>query len=492
MAESHQGTEQHSGSEESERKNEETIDKPFKVYKRRWLMLIIVFVLNLSNGALWISFATITFQTTNYFEVSTNAVNWFSLIFFITTIPFMFIAMWVVDRFGFKAGVQSGCFLNAAGSIIRLLGMFDYVSSRHTQYVVVMTGQTVASLAQPFAMSLPTKVSEVWFPQTQRTLSTTIGALGNPLGFMVASLIAPIVVSDEDDVPIPNYIFSALGIFAGLLGLLVWRSKPATPPSSTADKPDRLSSDYSYARSLKEVLKNKSFVVLMFAVGGGMGLLSGLQTMMDQMLCSWGYSDDFAGICCAVMVVGGFVGAAVFSYIVERTKLYEELINILFAITVIIAIIFIMIFHIRDIEWVLAVVSTVLGFLAVGIYPMCLEVGVETTYPIDESISTGAIVVMGQILGAAFVLIMEALEVPLTAGQVRYQNCQSETTQPANMNNAGLFVVACATVLSVAMLIFFRPKYLRLEAERMAKVMTNAPSTATITSQETILPNEHM
>lgn len=73
--------------------------------------------------------------------------------------------------------IQLGCALNATGSIIRLFGTFDFVPES-ARYPVAITGQTVASLAQPFAMSMPTKVSESWFSDQQRTFSTAIGAMG--------------------------------------------------------------------------------------------------------------------------------------------------------------------------------------------------------------------------------------------------------------------------------------------------------------------------
>lgn len=457
--------------------------RQFKIYKRRWLMLFIVFFLNVSNGAIWISFATITNSAGAYFKVSNSSVDWFSLVFFITTIPFMFIAMWVMDKLGFKVGVLIGCFLNFTGSLVRIIGTLDI--PLHMQYPIVLTGQTIASLAQPFAMSLPTKVSEVWFAEDQRTFSTALCAMGNPLGFMVGSLISPLIVVDYSDVPVMNDVIGAIGMAAGVLGILVRESKPPLPPSRTADKPD-IAEDHSYLQSLKLMAMNKDFMVLMFAVGGGMGLVSALQTMMEQMLCPWGYEDGFAGICCAVMVLGGFVGAGVFSFIAEKTKHFEEIINIGYAATVLICIVFMLINHIRNIGYAIAILSGIMGFLAVGIYPVCLEAGVEVTYPVDETVSAGLIVVAGQVLGTVFVLVMEALVQPLSYDQKKYEKCSSgSNTEAENMIYSGIFLVAVASVLSVLMLILFRPKYKRMEAEKMKNISpaTSVPSDISQTPQ---------
>ncbi|GAB6025024.1 hypothetical protein CHUAL_010132 [Chamberlinius hualienensis] len=150
------------------------------VYKRRWLMLAVVAILNVSNGALWITFATIANPTSIYFSVDPSAVDWFSLVFFVTTIPLIFVALWVTDRFGFKPTALTGSFLNGIGSLIRLIGTLPMIPPE-ARYPLAITGQTIASFAQPFAMCLPTKVSEVWFPENERTFSTAIAAMGTIL-----------------------------------------------------------------------------------------------------------------------------------------------------------------------------------------------------------------------------------------------------------------------------------------------------------------------
>lgn len=76
--------------------------------------------------------------------------------------------------------MQLACAFNAAGSIIRLFGTFDFVP-KQARYPVAITGQTVASFVLSFAMSMPTKVSESWFSDRQRAFSTAIGAMGKSL-----------------------------------------------------------------------------------------------------------------------------------------------------------------------------------------------------------------------------------------------------------------------------------------------------------------------
>lgn len=45
-------------------------------------------------------------------------------------------------------------------------------------------------------------------------------------------------------------------------------------------------------------------------MGGGIGMFNCLYTVMQQLLCSRGYSNSFSGICAALMIIGGVFGAA--------------------------------------------------------------------------------------------------------------------------------------------------------------------------------------
>ncbi|GAB6022045.1 hypothetical protein CHUAL_006192 [Chamberlinius hualienensis] len=314
------------------------------IYKRRWLMLAAVAILNLSNGAIWITFAPIAIFSSTFFSVDTSLINWFSLVTFVVAIPLMFVAMWVTDRFGFKLCVLIGALLNGVGSLVRLLGTVPIIT-KDVQYPLAIAGQTISSAAQPFVMCLPTKVSDVWFPENQRTISTAIAAMAYPFGSMMASIISPSVVSVPSDVPIANYIISGFGIAAGIFGLVVRESKPPKPPSVSAAKSEliHLDNSHSYLKHLKKILLNKHFVILSLTIGAQMGIVSALQTMMAQMLCPWGYDDDVAGLCCATMIIGGFIGAAVFSVIAEKTKRFEEIIKCGYCVAVIFCIAFIVV-----------------------------------------------------------------------------------------------------------------------------------------------------
>jgi len=57
-----------------------------------------------------------------------------------------------------------------------------------------------------------------------------------------------------------------------------------------------------------------------------------LYSYMQALLCARGYSNTFAGVCCAVMICGGFLGAFSSAVIVDRTKKYVLVIKTAFVL----------------------------------------------------------------------------------------------------------------------------------------------------------------
>ncbi len=87
-------------------------------------------------------------------------------------------------------------------------------------YGVVMFGQILVGLAQPFVLAAPTRYSDLWFTSRGRISATAIATLANPLGGAVrylpqimemrrllmvgvqlGQLIVPFWVAKEADVP---------------------------------------------------------------------------------------------------------------------------------------------------------------------------------------------------------------------------------------------------------------------------------------------------
>ena len=70
-----------------------------KVYKRRWLILMIFVLYSASNAMQWIQYSIIANIIMAYYNVSSFLVDMTSMIYMITYIPFIFPASYLLDRF---------------------------------------------------------------------------------------------------------------------------------------------------------------------------------------------------------------------------------------------------------------------------------------------------------------------------------------------------------------------------------------------------------
>ena len=80
------------------------------VYFRRWIVLLTFSIISFLSAFNWIEHNIIQDVTTAFYNASLpsdlteqqSAVNWFSMIYFITYAPLFIPAMYFLDRFGLK------------------------------------------------------------------------------------------------------------------------------------------------------------------------------------------------------------------------------------------------------------------------------------------------------------------------------------------------------------------------------------------------------
>ena len=78
----------------------------YKVYRSRWVVLLTVTLLNLSNNALWISYSSVVNVSAKYFDKSANEMDLLSTISFYVGIPMCLVSTYIVDALGFRTGLM--------------------------------------------------------------------------------------------------------------------------------------------------------------------------------------------------------------------------------------------------------------------------------------------------------------------------------------------------------------------------------------------------
>ncbi|MPC11968.1 uncharacterized protein E2C01_004646 [Portunus trituberculatus] len=107
----------------------------------------------------------------------------------------------------------------------------------------------------------------------------------------------------------------------------------------------------------------------------------------------------FSGVVVAIFSIAGFVGSIAIAVVENRTSALADITKFANAFGVIFGIMLMEVYLVPGQHALLIISSILFGFFGCGVYPISLEIGVEITYPVEETISTTLIFVTGQILG---------------------------------------------------------------------------------------------
>ena len=156
----------------------------YTLYKRRYLGLFQLVLLNIIVSWDWLTFSAVSTTAADYFQVSETAINWLStgyLFAFVAAAP---VTMWTLNVGGPKASIVTASVLTLLGNWIRYAG----TRSSGGRFGAVVFGQIIIGFAQPFVLSAPTRYSDLWFSDKGRVSATAVASLANPLGGAVSSV----------------------------------------------------------------------------------------------------------------------------------------------------------------------------------------------------------------------------------------------------------------------------------------------------------------
>ena len=76
-------------------------------------------------------------------------------------------------------------------------------------------------------------------------------------------------------------------------------------------------------------------MILFFTAGIGLSNNNTLSTLLQQIMCPFGYDNIAVGLCIGFFIIFGLVGCIVMGMIADKTKKLEEVTKILYSIGVI-------------------------------------------------------------------------------------------------------------------------------------------------------------
>jgi len=410
----------------------------FIAYKYRWVVLTVVFVLNMSNQIIWVAFSPIAFASSTYYDVSLLAINMLSAIFSLMYVPLGFTSSYILDTRGLRIGVLTGIILNTIGGWFRYIAC--YFGSPHGRYAGTFIGQFLAAAAQPFLLNSSTKLASNWFPAHQRATANMLCTVSPIVGIAIGSVIPPFIVNVPDDMPTLMLVCAIFASVTGIPSIFFMKDRPPTPPSASA-----LSMTFdTFSVGIKKVFKIKAFWFLMVSFGIGVGIFNSLATVFAQIITPFGYTADDAGNYTGVMIGAGLLGAIATAPVIDKWHKYRET-YIAIYISAAFAILFLAL-SIRPNQFGLIMAAVILvGLFSFSILAVSFELAVEATYPVAEGTSAGFLWMFGQILSVILIFSADGFR--------------------ANESNICWLYVALG-FLGAFLSVFIKTDYLRMKAEQ--------------------------
>ncbi|XP_064617494.1 heme transporter FLVCR2-like isoform X2 [Liolophura sinensis] len=430
-----------------------------RVYKRRWVMLAIFCAYSFSNAYQWIHLNIIADIMLRYYNQSLPstqyeaevAVDWLSMIYMLAYIPLILPATWLLDKKGLRVSSIIATLLNCLGAWLKCLSVTP------DRFPVLMLAQTICAIAQLFVLGIPPRLAAVWFGLDEVSTATSIGVFGNQVGVAVGFLIPPEIVPNSEDLgkvgrDLRIMMYSTAGVTTALfiLVLLFFKEQPPRPPSRAQQLAVQSLANTNYIQSLKNLLRHRGFIILVFAYGFNTGSFYAVSTLLNTLVLNYfpAQGQD-AGRIGLTIVVAGVLGAIVAGIWLDKTRTYKATTLSIYIMSCAGMAAFTFTMDLDRI-WVVYITAGTLGFFMTGYLPVGFEFAAEITYPEPEGTSSGLLNASAQFWGIVLTLGMRAM---ITKVDVLYANIAM---------TAALFIGVILTAL-------IRSKYRRQEAEKEAQ-----------------------
>jgi sugar phosphate permease len=364
----------------------------YKIYRYRWVILIIYMFVAALTQLYWLNFAAIETKTEELLSIPASSVMWFTLVFPLIQVLLTMPAGVLIDKKGFKYGVGIGVLFTGVFAMLRLVNP--------NSFAVLLISQIGISIGQPFVLNSVTKLAVTWFPKKEEATAVGLGSLALFIGMMVALGATPALVQTLGFNTM-LLLYGALGIIGILLFFILVRSKPQTP----SREPEALE-EISNWEGIRRILKVRDFVILGFIALIGIGVFNGLATWLEKILNELHQIPmTDAGTISAILIFSGMLGCIIIPIIsdkIMRRKPFLILASLIGTLTVT-ALIFVNGYSLNMINGI------ILGFFLISALPIMLTMSTEITGAKFAGISVGFLQLLGNAAAVIIVPVMEFL-----------------------------------------------------------------------------------
>lgn len=352
---------------------------------RKWRVIAGFSLLLGVNQFLWLTFATIIISTKQHFGVSEFLANLLTLMFPIIFVMLAIHSGKVLDNVGYKKVVGYAAILMLIGTIIRWLGV--------NNYWVVLAGQLLIAIAQPYITNAINLVTMDWFDKSQ--LATVTGIIMG--GMFLATALgafapAPLIeLFGFSQMLLLNVGITAIAV---LLFFLIVEEKPR---------------QHAVAVSLvgiESLLKNKRLWLISLSVFIAMGYFNGLSNWIAPILAPRGITETTTGTITAMLIFGGILGALIIPLLsdyFQKRRLFLILATVVGATAT-----YPLLYSTSGSTTL--IISFFLGFFLLAGYPLLIAAAEDTVHPSQAAKAVAMLMMMGNLGGVTMVMLMQGVK----------------------------------------------------------------------------------
>lgn len=204
---------------------------------------------------------------------------------------------WFIDKYGLKIVLYIASIFMLIRSVFRAL-MFYPDFPHWDQYKLtywIISGLAASQSATMFFCT-PLKISENWFPSSERSIAWTVMISSYSIGATLGAFFYPRMINDVSDVKPLSYLNLGSGVVLTFVMLIcITRSKPKHPPSARSIKSSAEAQKLSWGASIKRMLKHRDIILHILHETIYDSMILSVLAVIQDILIATGHSKIFVG-----------------------------------------------------------------------------------------------------------------------------------------------------------------------------------------------------
>ncbi|RKK27130.1 hypothetical protein BFJ68_g16535 [Fusarium oxysporum] len=362
-----------------------------RVYKRRFIGMVVLFALNLCSALAWIDMASVVDYASEHFSTSPSRINWFST-------SFLFVALaanWpasIATRKSVKLSMMISSGLMASGTWVM------YGGTHVKSFGLAIFGHCIIAASQSFTIILPAPYSETWFVSGSRATATAVSSLANILGGTVGQFIMTAWVKSAEGVTC-GILYQSILLSAVACMVVFVPAKPPTPPGVAA-KHERT---VSYRQELQTLFTRVEFYLIGFPFAILSGVFNAMSFLIFQMCMPYGFTVNQCVVAGCLIIVPGLATSLIASRAADMYRCHKWVLKTLAVIQGAGFLAFVWVPPSGSIAFLYSI-CVVISIGVVGSGPIAVEFVAEVVYPLGPELAIAIMWAMGQLLGGVLTI----------------------------------------------------------------------------------------